>query len=60
MLTHGGARPDAGHASSTLSDVETRTEASDVRMIEYCLVIPDNPFLRHATDRAFVPRGKHA
>jgi asparagine synthase (glutamine-hydrolysing) len=56
MLTHGGDRPDVGHAFSAHFGVEPRDPTSDIRVIDYCLGIPGNQFLRGGTDRALVRR----
>jgi asparagine synthase (glutamine-hydrolysing) len=56
MLTHGGDRPDVGHAFSAHFGVEPRDPTSDIRVIDYCLGIPGSQFLRQGTDRSLVRR----
>ncbi|MGH7503206.1 MAG: asparagine synthase-related protein [Longimicrobiales bacterium] len=56
MLTHGGDRPDVGHAFGAHFGVEPRDPTSDVRVIEYCLGIPGDQYLRGGTDRSLVRR----
>jgi asparagine synthase (glutamine-hydrolysing) len=59
-LTAGGDAPDVTHSLRARFGVETRDPTSDIRVVDYCLGIPGDQYLRHGHDRWLVRRSLRA
>ena len=56
MLTAGGDGPDVNHCYRAHFGVEARDPTSDIRVVEFCLGIPGDQYLRNGVDRSLIRR----